>query len=98
MISENFPSERAFVPIDPRLRRHAYAQFSYTHKILLKAAVLFFCIAGSSSDNDVTKMEGCPRSLMLNVDLKESFPTELTPSLKTVKQDKRIDLCQSQSF
>lgn len=36
-------------------------------------------------------MEGCPRSLMLNVDLKETFPTEFTPSLKSVKQDKCID-------
>ena len=51
----------------------------------------FLNIVGSSLDNDVTKMEGCPRSLMLNVDLKETFPTEFTPSLKTVKQDKRVD-------
>jgi len=51
----------------------------------------FSNIAGFSSDHDVTKMEGCPRSLMLNVDLKETFPTEFTPSLKTVKKDKLID-------
>ena len=50
----------------------------------------FSAFAGSTSDNDVTKMEGCPRSLMLNVDLKEPFPTEFTPSLKTVKKDKRV--------
>lgn len=56
----------------------------------------FSNIAGSSSDDDVTKMEGCPRSLMLNVDLKETFPTEFTPSLKTVKKDKRINFIYSQ--
>ena len=48
--------------------------------------------SSSPSDNDVTKMEGCPRSLMLNVDLKETFPTEFTPALKSVKQNRRDDL------
>ena len=47
--------------------------------------------ASSFSDNDVTKMEGCPRSLMLNVDLKETFPTEFTPALKAVRQDNHPD-------
>ena len=56
----------------------------------------FLNIGGSSSYNDVIKMEGCPRSLMLNVDLKETFPTEFTPSLKTVKKEKRIDFIYSQ--
>ena len=51
----------------------------------------FRLFAGSSADNDVTKMEGCPRSLMLNVDQKETFPTEFTAALKTVKQDKHIE-------
>lgn len=41
-------------------------------------------------------MEGCPRSLMLNVDLKEAYPTEFAPSLKTVQQDKRVDFICSQ--
>lgn len=45
-------------------------------------------IAGGTR-SDVIEMEGCPRSLMLTVALKESFPTEFTTCLKKVI-DRRV--------